>query len=64
MAHSGPQQAGLHSISHAYQLCQPANGRSGWTAGDWKKRGHSDQQNSFIPKGVSVNNTSRKDTSR
>ena len=28
------------------------------------KRGHSDQQNSFIRKGVSVNSTSRKDTSR
>ena len=35
---SGPQQAGLHPTSHAYQLCQPANGRAGWTAGDRNKK--------------------------
>ena len=31
---TGPQQAELHSTSHTYQLCQPANGRPGWTASD------------------------------
>jgi len=30
---SGPQLAGLHSTSHAYQLYQRANKRGGWTAG-------------------------------
>jgi len=25
-------------MSHTYQLCQPANGRAGWTAGDWNKK--------------------------
>jgi len=35
---NGPQQAVLHLTSHAYQLCQPANGRAGWTASDWKKK--------------------------
>ena len=35
---SGPQQAGLHSTSHTYQLCQPANGRLGRTAGNQNKR--------------------------
>ena len=35
---SGPQHAGLHSTSHVYQLCQLANGRAGWTAGDRNKK--------------------------
>ena len=30
---SGPQLAGLRSMSHAYQLYQRANDRAGWTAG-------------------------------
>jgi len=34
----GPSQVGLHSMSHAYQLCQPANGRAGWTTGDRNKK--------------------------
>jgi len=28
----------LHPTSQAYQLCQPANGRADWTAGDRNKR--------------------------
>jgi hypothetical protein len=30
---------GNRSTIHAYQLCQLANGRPGWTAGDHHKRG-------------------------
>jgi len=33
-----PPASGLPSESHSYQLCQPANGRAGWTAGDRNKR--------------------------
>jgi len=28
----------LHPTSHTYQLCQPANGRADWSAGDRNKR--------------------------
>jgi len=31
---NGPWEAELHQTSHAYQLCQPANGSADWTAGD------------------------------
>ena len=33
-----PPASILHPTSHAYQLCQPANGRADWTAGDQNKR--------------------------
>ena len=33
-----PPASVLHPTSHAYQLCQPANGRADWTAGDRNKR--------------------------
>jgi len=33
-----PLQLGLHLMSCTYQLCQPANGRADWTAGDRNKR--------------------------
>jgi len=33
-----PPASVLHPTSHAYQLCQPANGRADWTTGDRNKR--------------------------
>jgi len=41
---NGPWQAELHPTSHAYQLCQTANGRADWTAGDLYKRSPSNQR--------------------
>jgi hypothetical protein len=35
----GATSMGNRSTIHAYQLCQLANGRPGWTAGDQHKRG-------------------------
>ena len=33
-----PPASVLHPTSHTYQLCQPTNGRAGWTACDRNKR--------------------------
>jgi len=33
-----PLQTGIPSGSQAHQLCQRANGRAGWTAGDLNKK--------------------------
>ena len=54
---NGPWQAELHPTSHGYQLCQPANGRADWTAGDLYKRSPSNQRGAVHQKGVTVNNT-------
>jgi len=57
---NGPWQTELHPTSHAYQLCQPANGRADWTAGDLYNRSPSNNKKQFIQKGVTVNNTPKR----
>ena len=49
---SGPRQAELHEGSHAQQLCQPANGRADWTAGDLYIRRPSNQRKAVRRKAV------------
>ena len=44
---NGPRQTELHEGSHAQQLCQPANGRADWTAGDLYIRRPSNQRKGF-----------------
>ena len=44
----GTSTMGNHSTSHAYQLCQLSNGRTGRPAGAQKKRRPSKQQPAFI----------------
>ena len=49
---NGPRQAELHEGSHAQQLCQPANGRADWTAGDLYIRRPSNQRKAVRRKAV------------
>ena len=56
---NAPRQAELPEGSHAQQLCQPANGRADWTAGDLYIRRLSNQREAVHRKAVHLEGITR-----
>jgi len=46
----------LQPTGHAYQLCQPANGKADWTAGDRNERSPFGPTRFILPQGSDVRN--------